>query len=442
VTNPYLVRRRADYDALRQGIEAIQSRAATEQRDLTPEELTSVRSQGEQAATLHAEITDLTAIQNRHADVAALATQVETDTAGQAQNRSGGEGVRVGTTTTRDRDPGHYRSETEGGQHSFFGDLLRSRMDGDQEAATRLTEHHRALTSSSAGTGILPPKWLTEYAGAARQTRRVADRVRKIGLGQDPRPITLPKQTAPTSVATQSSEGSATSFTDAFTSGVDTVTPATIVGGQKVSRQLLDAASPAIDELIYTDLMADYDSKVEARVVLSMVTAAGTATTAYATEAAYTTAVTVTATGVPFVKDLRKCATSVRNLRKLPADIVIAAVSRYGSWLDITDTQGRPLIPVAEYNPVNAAGTGSVASDGRILGMDIVATDGIAYQTYPESIVCARSQDTILFESGMLRFRYEEPDGPETIRLGVWGYVGVVTRYAGASTQRLQVTAA
>ena len=54
----------------------------------------------------------------------------------------------------------------------------------------------------------------------------------------------------------------------------------------------------------------------------------------------------------------------------------------------------------------------------------------------------ARAADTILFESPTLRFRYEEPDGPETIRLGIWAYVGVLTRYAGASVKRLQVTAA
>jgi hypothetical protein len=285
--------------------------------------------------------------------------------------------------------------------------------------------------------------WLAnEYAAIARQTRRVADKVRNIPI-TDARPLSLPKQTAGISVATQSSESSATSFTDAYTSGVDTVTPTTQVGGQKVSRQLLDGASPAIDQIIYGDLIAAYNSKVETLVCSAMVTGAGTAFVAYATDAtAYNTAVTVTATGVPFIKDLRKTATSVRNLRKLPPDIVVAAVSRYGGWLDLTDTTGRPLVPVAENNPVNADGTGSAMVDGRVLGLEVVATDGLPYQTYPESILVARSQDTLLFESATLRFRYDEPDGPETVRLGVWGYAVAFTRYANASVQRLQVTAA
>lgn len=430
--NPYLAKLRQDYDALRTSIEGFQTRAAEANRELTEDEIRSVTDQSERAKKLATQIQDFTDVETRNRKVAALA--------GELENESHKE-VRSSRTTTQDRDPGHYRSESDGGSHSFFSDLLRAKED-DPDARQRLSEHHRALSSSSAGTGILPPKWLSEYASTARQTRRVADRVRKISLGNDPRPITLPKQTAVTSVATQSSENAATSWTDAYTTGVDTVTPSTLVGGQKVSRQLLDASSPAIDQLIYGDLLADYDSKVEARVCAAMVTAAGTATTAYATESAYTTAITPVSTGVPFLKDLRKAITSVRNLRKLPPDLVIASVSRYGTWLDITDLQGRPLIPVAEYGTVNAFGQGSAAIDGRMLGLDIVATDGIAYQTYPESIVVARSQDTILFESNTLRFRYEEPDGPETIRLGVWGYVGVLTRYPAASTQRLQVTAA
>jgi hypothetical protein len=436
--NKYLQAKRDEYEALRKSIEGFQTRAADETRDLTEVELTTVTEQGDQARKLLAEIESLTEIEHRNRKVAQLAADLDAEPEVE---------VRTTSTKTRERDPGHYRSERDGGRQSFFADIVTAR-EGNDDAVRRLRENEvfqaqtRALTSSSAGTGVLPPQWLTdEYAAIARQTRRVADKVRNIPI-TDARPLSLPKQTAGTTIATQSSESSATSFTDAFTSNVDTVTPTTQVGGQKVSRQLLDGASPAVDQLLYGDLIAAYNSKVETLVCSAMVTGAGTATTAYATEAAYTTAITPTATGVPFLKNLRAAATSVRNLRKLPPDLVIAAVSRYGGWLDITDTQGRPLIPVAENNPVNANGTGSAMVDGRILGLEVVATDGLPFQTYPESILVARSMDTLLFESATLRFRYDEPDGPETVRLGVWGYAVAFSRYASASAQRLQVTAA
>jgi HK97 family phage major capsid protein len=428
--NPYIKAKREQYDSLRQTIEGLQNRAAEDKRDLTEDELRSVKDQGEQAKKIAEEITSLTEIENRSAQVAALGAKVEQATE-----------VRVSNTSAVDRDPGHYRSEADGGTRSFFGDLIRSKELGDDDAKTRLTEHHRALSSSSAGTGILPPKWLAdEYAAMARQTRRVADAVRKISLGNDPRPMSFPKQTALTTVAVQSAENDAVSFTDAYTSGVDTVTPVTVAGGQKVSRQLLDSSSPAVDQIIYGDLVAAYNTAVEARVIASMITAAGTATTTYATEAAYTTAITQASGAVPFIKDLTGAIVAVRNARKLPADILVASVTRYGSWLTMSDADGRPLVPVAQYGTVNAFGQGQANTDGNLLGLNILASDGVTQ--YPESILVARSQDTILLESPTLRFRYEEPDGPSTIRLGVWAYVGVLTRYAGASVKRLAITAA
>lgn len=432
MANPYLANLRTKHEALKTSIEGLLNRAAEANRDLTEDELRSVNEQAESAKGLAEQISNLTDIEVSNRAVQEKALQVTPE-----ETRSAG----TSRTTAVDRNPGHYRSEAEGGKFSFFADLVKAKQDDDHDAQTRIGEHNRALSSSSAGTGVLPPKWLSdEYAAQARQTRRVADAVRKISLGNDPRPITLPKQTAPTTLANQSAENAATSFTDAFTTGTDTMTPTTVVGGQKVSRQLLDASTPAIDQLIYGDLIAAYNSNVEAKVVAAMVAAAGTATTAYATESAYTTAITTTSSGTPFVKDLLGAIVAVRNARKLPADVIVGSVSRYGTWLGMVDTQGRPLVPVGQYGTVNAFGAGQANTDGSLLGLNVLASDGITQ--YPESILVARSQDTILFESPTLRFRYEEPDGPETIRMGVWGYVGVLVRYAGQSVKRLQITAA
>jgi hypothetical protein len=55
---------------------------------------------------------------------------------------------------------------------------VRSR-EGDGEAATRLQEHNRALSTTVSGAGIVPPQWLTsEYESLARQGRVVAELVR------------------------------------------------------------------------------------------------------------------------------------------------------------------------------------------------------------------------------------------------------------------------
>lgn len=436
--NPYLASLRERYEGLRSGIEGLQARAASEGRDLTDTELTSIREQGEQARALHTQISELTEIEARHADVAALAARVETEQRAE-ETRSTDPATRgaqrVGSAYTRDRDPGHYRRE---GGHSFFGDLFAARSLQDGEALRRLTEHNRVLDMTNEGPGVIPPVWMAqEFAELAVQQRRVANAVRNIPLSSAA-PISMPKQSAASgTVAELATEGtSTTDFTDGWDSAVDTVSPKATSGGQKVSRQMLDSSNPAVDALIYSDLIAEYNSAVEAKVVAAMVTAAGSAVTTYATEAAWTTALG----NLDVTDDLMDLAIAVRNARKLPADILVCSVTRYGDLLKLKDSTGRPLMPADSAGPVNVIGTGTAGVDGRLFGLGVLASDGVTQ--YPESILAARASDTILFESPVLRFRYEEPDGPETIRLGIWAYTACHVKYSGSSVKRNVITAA
>lgn len=448
--NPYLTKLRADYDAQRAAIAALQQTAVDEGRDLTEPELTSVRSMGESCTTLHTQIASLTDLEVIDRQVQEQAARIMSDADREAvANRAdatlttvhrpaqGGAPQRLtGNAQTQDRDPGHY---TRSSGNSFFGDLHRSR-NSDEEAARRLVEHNRALSTGTgnAGAGVVPPHWLTEeFELLARQGRALASAVRNIGLGSDPRPLTLPKQLTGTDseVVEQASENGATEDDDAWTSDVDTVTPKPTAGIQIVSRQMLDMSSPAIDALIYGDMIAAYNLKVEKKVGAAMVTAAGSAVKTFANEAA-------------FIADqdasdaVIDAAIAVRNARKLPADLIAMGVVRYGEYLKLKDADGRPMIPEASAGPMNAIGVGTVAVDGRMHGLGIIATDGVATGSYPESILVARAADTILFESDTLRFRYEEPLGPESVKLGIWGYTACIVRQAGKSVKRIVVTAA
>lgn len=441
--NPYLASLRTKYDALRESIAGLQTRAAEEKRDLSDDELRSIKDQGEQAKTLATQIEDLADIEVRNRKVADAAALIATATAGDKQDgqhvreKDGAE--RLGRAHTQDRDPGHYRSVKDGGTRSFFCDMYRARQFHDDDAARRLLEHTRALDTTGEGVGTVPPKWLSdEFEMLARQGRALANVVRTIPLGDDPRPLTLPKQTAGTDaeVNEQASENTPVDGDDAWDSDVDTVAPKPTAGKQTVSRQMVDMSSPAIDLLIYGDLVGAYNLKVEKKVGAALVTAAGSAVTTFATEAAF-------ATNLDASDAVIDTAIAVRNARKLPADILAMTVNRYGEYLKLKDTSGRPLIPTDSGGPMNVIGTGSVAVDGRLHGLGIVATDGIGDgATYPESIVVLRASDTLLFESNMLRFKFEEQAGPESIVLGIWGYTAVLVRQAGKSAKRIVVTAA
>lgn len=437
--NAYLTKLREKYEGLRSGIEGLQTRAAEENRDLHEDELRSIQSQGEQAAKLAGEIESLTEIETRNRKVAELAASVAEEPKTEETRTT-----RTSSTTTRDRDPGHY---TRSSSNSFFSDLFHARSLDDGDARQRLMEHNRALDMAGEGPGVIPPVWMAEeFQTLARQQRKVANAVRNIPLSSAA-PISMPKQTAGTdeTIVEQANENGATTFTDLWDSGVDTVSPKATAGGQKVSRQMLDSSNPAVDSLIYSDLVAAYNLKVEAKVAAAMVASAGAAVETYATNAAWSSASEAGADS--YVGDaLIDAAVAVRVDRKLPADILVATVGRYASLLKLKDSSGRPLIPAASAGLSNVLGRGDVAVDGYLdtAALSILATDGLpaAGASTAENVLAARSADVILFESPTLRFRYEEPDGPETIRLGIWAYTATYVKYAGASVKRIEISAA
>jgi hypothetical protein len=353
--------------------------------------------------------------------------------------------VQTGNAQTRDRDPGIYvRSATiETGEHrgerahSFFHDLVHA-SEGDTGARERLGAHHRALSNASQGAGLVPPVWLaTEFEYLARQGRQISDIVRHYPLGNDPRPITLPRQTAGTDsvIAQVTPENTHPSETNGINTTTDVVTPVPTSGIQVVSRQMIDMDDPSIDAFVYGDMLSVYNTKVEAQVCAAMVTAAGSAVTTYASDATNFTA-SAAEDGVT------DAAFGVWNARKLPADIVAMRVLRWGKFNKFRDTSGRRLYPTDESQIVNGSGKGSVTSPGSVGGLPVIGTDGLGTSGYAETILVVRSQDTILFEGDIMRFRYEEVAGPESVKLGIWAYTAVMVRQTANSVRKLTISAA
>ncbi|MBN6037472.1 phage major capsid protein [Amycolatopsis sp. 195334CR] len=429
--NPYLVRLREQHDALRSSIEGLQTRAAEGNRDLSEEELRSVTEQATQLKALTDQIESLTEVETRSRRVGELAASLNEDS-DEDKNvplSLGGEQSRS-RTTTRDRDPGHYRSVAAGGQHSFFGDHFRAVKHGDVEAKKRLDEHMRAVTQASGGVGIVPPKWLLdEHQTLARQNRVVADLVRHIDLGQDPRPLVLSKQTGGTdaNITTQSAEGANNAGwgTDRYTSDVDTLTPVFKAAWQDVSRQLLDASTPAVDALIFGDLRSAWDAVVEGLTCAAILGASGTAAgTTFATEAAFK----ASAAAIDAVVDAQ---TAVAGDQRGPADLAVMNFRRFGAFRKLKDNNNRPLMPVSRYGPQNANGALDNRLIGDIEGVDAVASAGVP-TAYAEKYAVLRRNAVLLAESGVQDFTYEQAGGPAFVRMGLWGYVGTLVRNPGS----------
>lgn len=445
--NPYLTRLREQHEQLRSSIEAVQTTAATANRDLTDEELRSIVDDAAKLTRLTEQIETLANAETQNRNVAdrldtltrdageqggqesrarataELAARISDDRGDETQNLGGQQNR--SRTTTRDRDPGHYRSAKDGGQRSFFADHYRSKMLNDADAAQRLEEHMRAVTQSSGGTGIIPPKWLTdEYMSIARQIRVVADAVRNLPLGDDPRPLVLPKQTGGTdaNIVSQSAEGANTAGwgTDRFTTNSDTLTPVTKAAYQDVSRQLLGASTPAVDTLIMGDLRSAFDAVVEG-IVCAAILAGGTAAgTTFANEAAFK----ASAAAIDGVIDGQM---AVAGDQRGPADLVVMNYRRFGAFRKLKDGNNRPLMPVSRYGPQNAAGALDNVLAGDIEGSVALGSSGVP-TAYPETYAVLRRNAVILGESDLFDFTYEQVGGPAFVRMGIWGYVGVLVR--------------
>lgn len=433
--NPYLEAQLQKYEQQRASIAGLQKRATDENRPLSEDEMRSVNEQGEQLKTISSEIENLKEIEERNAKVADMRANLLTETQGETAGDSGEQsrGARVGTAYTQDRDPGHYRRD---GRNSFFADLYRSKNTHDEDARGRLHDHQRALSTGEEGAGVVPPKWLTdEFSTIARQGRVLADAVRQIPLGDDPRPLTLPRQTAGTSdvVEEQDEENDSVNGDDAWESDTDTVTPRPIAGKQTVSRQMIDMSNPAIDELIYGDLVAVYNSKIE-RLVGKKILGAGSSLSTTASDFD-----DMDSSDNGFDKTV-EAAIEVLDKRKSPADIVAMTVSRWGKFKKLKDGNGRPLIPAATAGPRNVLGVGTIDAAGDIEGLAVMPTDGMKDSSSDQDTYAVfRASDVLLFESDMLRFRFEEQKGPESIVLGIWGYSAAMVRQADDAVRRVQV---
>lgn len=442
-TDPYIAAQLREYNSIKSAMAALRQRAVDENnRALTDVEVSQVEQMNTRAKGLASLIETVGEALTRDASVAAMAARIAGGNAAPGAgttDANGGEFSNVGGAQTRQRDPGHYRSIKEGGKGSFFGDIYRA-QHGDQAAQTRLAEHTRSIDTAGEGAGVIPPKWMSElYEDLPRQGRALANAVRNIPLGDDPRPMSLPRQTAgattggaPITVdqAEVTNSTPNTSFTDAWDSAVTTVTPLATTGGQIVTRQLLDMANPSIDLLIFGDLIEAYNDAVEAKVAAAI---ASVGTALFALEG-----ITPITDADHYNRVAIDAAMQVRQNRKRPPDIFAMSNIRYGKVLGLVDTTGRPLVPAPQGGAqfVNVSGVGSVPVDGFWHGMGIVATAGFSDD---DRFWALRSSDLLLFESNMYRFRYEQPLGPDLIKLGIWAYTATHLRFGTTSVKRVEI---
>ena len=287
--------------------------------------------------------------------------------------------------------------------------ILRRSWEAAQRSAGGSREERALSTSVGAGGTFLPPEYLLdEYVKFPRQSRVLADLVRKQDLPRGPMTIDIPKITASTVVAPQNGQNTAANETD-LTDAYVSANVVTWAGQQTVSLQAIEQSAIPFDEIVFQDLNMDLDRLVESEVVAGS-GAAGHATgvvnTSGITSVTYTSASPTAIGAWPYFGQAKA---KVFDSIYRPADMILMTPDRW-AWFEIArDANNRPLVLPTEAGPWNAAGivTGQLANGatpvGRMLGLPVFVSTALptnlgASTNQDEVVICSAS-DLLLWES-------------------------------------------
>lgn len=209
--NPYVTERLTRYNAARQQIEDLQTRAAGEHRDLTDQELTQVRTIGEQAKALHDEIAPYLEEHHRAAKVGQMAATI-------AHATGSGAGENLGTGR-----PDPYGSEAD--------DQVPSLMPSREQVA-----------EMRAAVGESRPLKFTTAARAQEHTRATVTLAGDVGTPQtalgERQPVEPRRIAAAARLIAQRVEGTSGVVFPQFLAGTAGVT------AEGVAKQMYDNINP------------------------------------------------------------------------------------------------------------------------------------------------------------------------------------------------------
>jgi HK97 family phage major capsid protein len=431
---------------------AIESRAALVQLakdedrdDLTETEDTEFRKLTEEIAAADKEILD------RDERIAQLAAEEQrSDKADKAFKRA----ALVVGDLARVKD--EARQYAKGNGRSYLQDLVKGTYQGDSDARARLDRHAqevavepeyaeaRALNRTD-GTGgyFVPPAWLMDqYAALARAGRPTANLVKNLPLPAGTDSINIPLIATGTTAAVQTADNASVSSTDLTDSSV-AVPVRTIAGQQDIALQLIEQSPVSFDEIVFADLIADYNTKLDVQVISGSGSSGQVKGIRNASGINTETYTSASPTVAGLYSKLAEGIQKIHTTRYMAPNVIVMHPRRWAWLLAALDTTNRPLVVPNYQGPMNAIGTFNGVSSqdtvGSLQGLPVVTDPSIpttAGAGTEDVILIMRSEDLLLWESGIkTRVLPDVGSGTLTVRLQVYGYVAFTAeRYASAVT--------
>ncbi|MFE7559662.1 phage major capsid protein [Kitasatospora sp. NPDC057500] len=306
-------------------------------------------------------------------------------------------------------------------------------LEGVNERAAESAFERRVAPNRTDGQGgyFVPPLWMVDqYIDLPRFGRTIANSVRNMPLPSGTDSISLPKIATGTATGVQTADGAAVTSQDLTDTSV-TAPVRTVAGQQDVAMQLLDQSPIAFDEVMFADLIADYNQKIDVQVIAGSGAAGqarGILNTPGINSVTYTDA---TPTLPEMWPVFAQAASQVAKNRKLPALATFMTPSLWYWIVSQLDTAGRPLVQVEPGTGFNIAAlqTGAVAEGpaGRIVSLPTLLDGNIPSNlgagTNESRIITARTSDLYLWEGSMrTRVLQEVLSGTLQVRFQVWNY--------------------
>jgi hypothetical protein len=325
--------------------------------------------------------------------------------------------------------------------HSLVRDAWYAAREHDDDAIERLRKyrqqsedmtklvseqlHSFAPQTTTTAAQVVPPGYRPDlYVTQLQQGRPLVSMASQGDLG-NATPFTVPTFTSATGATADHVEGTNPSD-GSLAFGTKTVTPQAISGRLVLSREIVDAANPAIDQIALAAMRESYARQTEAKVYTLLNGAngaGGTITTGFVPSGAQA-ATYVGSSGTPpaLIAGIRARLAAYPFNRFASPNAVAMGQNATTILATSVDSTGRPIFP--SVGAVNSAGVGTAGSQAWMVdGLSFVpawAMTGVA--AGDSQILILNSADLWVWESPLLTFRFEEKQGPANIELNVFGY--------------------
>jgi HK97 family phage prohead protease/HK97 family phage major capsid protein len=302
--------------------------------------------------------------------------------------------------------------------------IRKFRQQSEDVAALVKTSIAFAPQTTSTAAQVVPPGYRPDLYVADLFRERPLVNLVSNGTINNAAPFTVPTFTSVTTGSATHVEGTNPSD-GSLAFGTKTVTPQAISGRIVLSRELVDSANPAIDQIAMAEMRESYARQTEA-ILYTLLNgtsgAGGTITNGFVPSGAQAVTTAGGTDNQTLVKALRKAIADYQFARFARVTGAAMGQGATARLAQAVDTAQRPLFPWVGAQ--NAAGTGD-ADDGAWV------VDGIRFQPAwamtgvaagDSQIFLVNRRDAWVWESPLLQFRFEEKQGPANIELNIFGY--------------------